>query len=1084
FIPETILQQQVRGEFRHVTTLFLNLRDIYTHEQLAPFVQTIFKLIKTYGGYLNTIDFGDKGCTLLLFWGMPTSHENDIERVMNFVQDLSQQTQVTFRAGITYRLMYAGFVGAKQLRQEYSCYGRGVNLAARLMTTAPWGALWADEELMQRGQQQFHFTPQGHFSFKGFPELQPAYAYNGRREEANLHFHGRMIGRQVELAQMVEFVRPLQNGRFAGILIIQGEAGIGKSRLVDAFQRAPTWQQRFPQPPQWLHSQADEILRQALNPFRHLLHRYFQQVYGDTPAANQERFQRRLNALLHNPHIPPEKRDELRPKLTWARPFLGALIGQHMDNDLAPQMEGRAYFDNTLLALQTLIQAESTHRPLILHIADVHWLDETSWQCLRQLSRTLTNYPVAIILTTRNETTPAAMGLSEPTQTINLTSLSEAGLAELAMNLLGHPPSPRILKLLIERSDGNPFFAEQILLYLREQEFLQQDAPHLTAMLLPMDVRAILIARIDQLAQSVKEVVQRAAILGREFDIQLLSYLLRDMPDLHEKVYDAERASIWTAVNQLRYLFKHALLRDAAYDMQLKARRRELHRLTAAALEHLHARDLSPHYGELAYHYQQAKLDEQEGKYATLAGHQAVDRFAHEDALRYLNRALELTPASAGDKRFSLLLSREQVYHLTGKRERQEADLAALEELTAQTDNAEQKGTVWSRRARYADVVSDYQAEAAAGQAVINLALQVGDRALEGNGRMHYGIALWRQGHYPQAVEQLTQALTLSQQSGKQNDVITSRHFLGIIAYEQGDFAASKANYQELLTLRRALGDRVGEASTLNNLGAVANFQGDFAQARTHFQQALHIRRETGHRQGEGALLLNLGVIERNLGDYATAHAYLEQALPISREVNERMMECVVLANLALLHHQIGEQETAVAYSRHALDLVRSINSPLFHSAILTWLAHALTAREHYDEARQHYEEAITLRRSIGHTHLVIEPLAGLARIALATGNTHQAYAYGKEMRQILKENPSLNGTEEPIRIYLTCYHCLLAGQDVRAGQVLQTGYELLQQRAALYDDAQRITFLDISDHREMIQTWQNNNQQTVSQKR
>ncbi|MEZ4641353.1 MAG: hypothetical protein R3E31_01190 [Chloroflexota bacterium] len=97
-----------------------------------------------------------------------------------------------------------------------------------------------------------------------------------------------------------------------------------------------------------------------------------------------------------------------------------------------------------------------------------------------------------------------------------------------------------------------------------------------------------------------------------------------------------------------------------------------------------------------------------------MAGHQAVDRFAHEDALRYLNRALELTPASAGDKRFSLLLSREQVYHLTGKRERQEADLAALEELTAQTDNAEQKGTVWSRRARYADVVSDYQAEAAA----------------------------------------------------------------------------------------------------------------------------------------------------------------------------------------------------------------------------------------------------------------------------------------------------------------------------------------------------------------------------------
>lgn len=1066
FIPEIILQQQARGEFRHVTTLFLNLRDIYTNEQLAPFIQTIFKLIKIYGGYLNTINFGDKGCTLLLFWGMPVSYENDIERTLNFVQALVQQTQVVFRAGITYRLMYAGFVGASQKRQEYSCYGRGINLAARLMEAAPWGEIWVDHALVQRGQQLFSFMPQGPISLKGFAEPQPVYVFSGSREEAHFHFRGRMVGRQRELARMAKFAHPLQNGRFAGLLIIQGEAGIGKSRLVNAFQRSNIWRQYSP-PPQWFHSHADEILRQAFNPFRTFLKRYFQQSATVSAAVNKERFRRKLYQLIRHSSEPWQQ------NLVRVRPFLGMLIDLQWDDQDYTHIEGKARFDNVVMALQTLLQAESLRQPVILHIEDTHWLDGASWECLRQLSHTLANYPVGIILTARDSQTDTLTQFSVPITTINLTSLGEAGLAELAANLLGHPPSPRMVRLLVERSDGNPFFAEQILLYLREQEPPLSDVdPGLTAMLLPLDVRAILIARIDQLAQSVKEVVQRAAILGREFDVQVLSYLLHDMPNVHEKVLDAERASIWVAVNQLRYLFKHALLRDAAYDMQLQGRRRELHRLTAAVLEQIYTHELPSHYGELVYHYGQAQMEHEERHYAMLAAQQAIVNYAHEEALRYLNRALALTPTTDTRTQFALLLQREEVYHLQGKRDLQEIDLCQLSDLATE-GSASQKGAALVRRARYADVISDYPASAAAAQAAIQVAAADKDQMVAANGRLHLGIALWRQGHYPEAVVQLNQALVCFQELEDQRDAATTRNFLGIIAYERGEYELSKANYQELLAIRRAAGDRVGEASTLSNLGAIANFQGDFTQAQTYFQQALTIRRETGHRQGEGALLLNLGVTKRNMGEYTAAQTYLEQSLPISREVGERTMESVVLMNLALLYHQMGAQETSVTYGHQALTMMRTLNGPLFYSATLTWLAHALTALDQFNEARQHYEEAITIRRMIGQTHIIIEPLAGLARIALAIGDDTQAYEYGKEMRRLLKRNPNLHGTEEPFRIYLTCYHGLHIGHDARAQQVLQVSYKLLQQRATTYtNENQRTTFLQISAHQDLIQTW------------
>ncbi|MCI0729843.1 MAG: adenylate/guanylate cyclase domain-containing protein, partial [Chloroflexi bacterium] len=176
--------------------------------------------------------------------------------------------------------------------------------------------------------------------------------------------------------------------------------------------------------------------------------------------------------------------------------------------------------------------------------------------------------------------------------------LAAADLEQLATEVLGTAVAPGLVKILVERSDGNPFFVEQILFYLREQGLLfaddkgAQDVHTLPDRALPTDVRTLLTARLDRLTQEVKEVVQTAAVLGREFEVAVLAHILREDQALFNKIQAAEKTAIWTSLNELRYLFKHVLLRDAAYEMQLRTRRL-LHQLAAEAIEWLHAAELA-----------------------------------------------------------------------------------------------------------------------------------------------------------------------------------------------------------------------------------------------------------------------------------------------------------------------------------------------------------------------------------------------------------------------------------------------------------------------------------------------------------
>ena len=348
FCPDEIIGQPITGEFRQVVNLFVDLPAGITDEMLvAPFMETVFELQSLYDGYLLRPDVGDKGFNLLMFWGAPTAHETDIDRAINFVMELSARTKIPLRAGVTYRTAFSGFVGASW-REDYTAYGWGVNLAARLMEAAKLDEILLDEQVASR-VKHFEVEFLDRFTFKGFSEKQKVFVLRGRKATEETIYRGEMVGRTLELAQFTEFTSPLKTGCFAGVLVVQGEAGIGKSRLLHAFRTM-----ELPDLPKvdWAICPCNEILRQSLHPFKDWLKRRFSISAANSETSNRQNIEQHYQNL-----ISATSDAELSAELARSSSVMAALVNLYEAGSLYDQLDAKGRYDNTLIALSAYLRA-------------------------------------------------------------------------------------------------------------------------------------------------------------------------------------------------------------------------------------------------------------------------------------------------------------------------------------------------------------------------------------------------------------------------------------------------------------------------------------------------------------------------------------------------------------------------------------------------------------------------------------------------------------------------------------------------------------------------------------------------------
>lgn len=1085
FFADEVTQLPIAGEFRQAVNLFIDIPASISDEALiAPFMETVYLLQEQYGGFFLRPDLGDKGFNLLMFWGAPTTYENDVDRALNFILELSLRTRITLRAGISYRMAYAGFIGSSQ-REDYTAYGWGVNLAARMMERAGAGEYWMDEEVARRAVKHFNYELLGAQRFKGFKDELKIFSLIGRKNLTEVVYQGRLVGRNRELGSLASFIQPLRQGRFAGVVVLKGEAGIGKSRLVHSFQYSEYFNDL---PVSWVICQADEILRLPYNPFMDWLKKRFELLESQPDQVNFIAFSRNIQELIEST---PDA--DLVAELTRTSSVLAALINIAQPNSLYENLDAKGRYENTLIALSVFLRAESLQKPLILFVEDTHWLDEDTGVFLSYFVRTLLaepekQYPIAIIATRRPEGDSLWIMDDVSPIGVQLGKMTSVDISRLAQDILTRPITESLAVLLDARADGNPFFAEQILRYLLERDALTLDADgkyfvkEQEEITLPTDVRAVMIARLDRLTQRVKETVQTASVLGREFEVRVLSEMLHADEEFLWSVAQAESANIWAPLTEIEYIFRHALLRDAAYSMQLLARQHELHGLAVSAIEAVYRDDLESHYGELAYHAEKADLKDKAIHYLNLAGKLSLNAYQNHQAIEYFTRAIALVSEDDLRMRFDILIERAEAYYRIGDYDTQSRDLNALEDLAQRLNIDELTGRVFAKRSYYFSSLGDYQnAIQYANEAKIR-SESAHDHATLIAAYMVLQMALLHTGQTELAMHYAKCALAVAKQVNDRHGESTALTSLGLIALESEGPAVARDYQEQALLIAREVKDRYLEAKILNNLANTVGLSlGDFPAAQDYFLQSLSIFQEHGDLSGKGLIMVNLGWLAGILGDYPAAVNYYEQALLISRKLGNRMEEMYTYINLSATEIAQSRADEAFAWIEKAFEFSAAMGERTAEGWAYFCSGHAHLIKNNYEAAAQAFLKSIEIRTQINAPILAMEARSGLCDSLLRSGDVMSAQSEVEQLARYIENNRTLEGMEEPLRVFLSVINVFEKIKDPRRLVVLQYAIQLLEAQVSKLrsEDARRM-FVENVPWRRTIQQLANSNELTL----
>ena len=1117
FVPGTVMTwlsgglQDWLAVLRPMSVLFIGVSGIDYDQPdavatLHAFLRAMQGIIYRYEGDINKLAVDDKGTiALALFGAPPYAHPDDPERALRCALDLQTQIAipgVQLAIGVTTGRVFAGPVGSTT-RREYTVMGDTVNLAARLMVAAGPGQIRCDYEAYRnaRSKLAFEFFPP--IPVKGKAGLIRIYRPIGEAGAQPVTNQQSLVGRRAEIARLQASLQEVQAGR-SRTWIIEGEAGIGKTRLVDELIRL-------------MREAGIAGLRGAghsieqRTPYR-AWHSIFTSFFDLDDVDDLAEQQRRVLAHF----------DEIAPDLNERAPLLNDVLNLNLpETPLTASLDANLRHESLVSLLLALLRRWAQERPLVLVLEDAHWLDSLSWNLTVQAARALSvaRVPLLLIVVMRpleEETAhaePQILAALPETDRLVLGSLPPAELVTLAAHRLGVAEADlpeAVAEVIRTRTGGNPFFAEEIINALRDSEIITivQDDGQARCVIagdldramqaLPDTVQGVVLSRIDRLQPEEQLALKVAAVIGRTFAYAPLRATLGEHMEISDRLLKArleqlvsrELTLLEVPEPEMTYVFKHIVTQEVAYETLLFAQRRQLHRAVAHWFEHsfddqpiVPGQELevpiAPFYPLLVYHWHQAEDHDRERYYARLAGLWAAEHFANAEAASYYSRALDLTPATDLAAGYDLRLAREAVNDLRGAREDQAHDLAALRDLAETLDDDQRRAAVALRQVNYHEATSDYAAAVQAAQDAVRHAALAQNTAVETKGHIAWGRAVWRQGSFEAARKPLEHALTLAHENQSLPNEAESLQALSNIDLDQGSYVAAREHFERALQIYQATGNRQGEGDNLMNLGVVHYVTGDYPAARDYDEKALTIYRTTGDRRGETIALGNLGTVYCDLGDYAAAHAYHQQALEIHQSIGDRWGEATSLVNLGLVQHLLNDEDAARADCERALNIQRTIGDRRGEGYSLTYLGHALLGLQQWAAGAAAYAQALSLRRELGQNSLAVDDLAGLARAVQANGDAAQALQHSREILDWIAAN-GLDGIEYPSDVCLTCYQIITTNphstpeERARAQTLLaQVHAALLERAAAIRDETLRQQFLQsVQANRDLITLW------------
>lgn len=863
------------AELRPAVPIFVRFRGIdYDGDpearlKLDGFVRQAEHVVDGYGGNVLQLTLGDKGAYLYGVFGSPLAHEDDAARACAAALELlgleGRTAATQLQVGLARGRLRSGSCGNWQ-RRTFCCLGDATNLAARLMSAAPAGQVYLPAELAEEAGTGFDFEVLPYLTVKGKTDPVAIRRLVGRRGVA---FAWRrrsahpLVGRGNELRALIEAAEQAESGR-GGVVSVVAEPGMGKSRLVGELVA-------------WAGAKGLAVYVGAASA-----------IGGTTSYLAWHEIWRTLFGVPDDSDPLPALERALSaagPDLLPRLPLLGAVLGVAIaDNELT------ASFDPKLrkLSLESLLThylaLRARMEPIFLVLEDCHWLDPLSADLLEAVARAAGDLALLVVLTYR----PKSFTPRLPHATvIELASLSGESARQLLTERLaelygpGRPVAETLVARILERAAGNPFYLEELVKYLHLGGTDLGEKTDASVLELPVSLTTLVLSRIDTLPERPRRALKLASVVGQDFSLRALlgAYpRLGNARQLQASVARLRKEELVTEEATGTYSFKHAIIRDVAYESLPFSLRRELHGGVGSWLETVEPGELDL----LAYHFWYSGDETKKLAYLLKAGDAARASYANVAAADYFRRAV---PLLADDNdRHVLLLKLGAVLELRG------------------------------------DFVG---AEAACAEA-LELAERYGDHLGVARARTAKAGPIRKQGDLERALLELELARPVLEAAGEIAGLGQVAHLCGTIAAQRGDYTEARAQYERSLGIRRALGDQAAEASILSNLAIVAEYEEDYDRAQQLNEEALALRTDLGDRWGIGVSKNNLGMIAFLRGDFAGSRDHLEEALEAELQVGDLWMVAIARHNLGNAMRELGEAEAARHYYKDALSVYGS----------------------------------------------------------------------------------------------------------------------------------------------------------------
>jgi predicted ATPase/class 3 adenylate cyclase len=912
------------------------------------------------------------GDAIMAVFGVPVAHENDAERAVRAGwRMLGRVRQYGEAAGLDVELRVGIHFGEvivsahdRAPGREHHVFGDIVNLASRLEKTGEVGAVVVSDEVCRRTKEIFAYEELPKVKVKGVEEPLARYRVVGERAERGKirgirGLSAPMVGRDKELGMLREAYRAAASGPGARVAAVVGDAGLGKTRLMEELVATL---RREGETPRVLHGRClaytgastylpfIQILKSALG------------VKDDMSLAEEAE----------------QVRDGV--KRIWPEDEWGELDAAELLTELlAPGGNGRRpagrdtdqIRDQLFFVVERVLNRLAAAQPVMLVVEDTQWADRSSLALIEHLARTLRDARVFILLNLRppEEAAPRAAELltalttHEHVTVVELRDLSPEESSQLVAALLEVEKLPAPTRcFIIERSGGNPFFVEEIIKSLIEEGVLVQRGDSWAAtreiqeLDIPDTVEGVVRSRVDNLPRLQKRLIQRASVVGEVFWRKIVAELMERsvddcLDDLERRDLVRQRLeSIFD--DDLEYIFKHTILHETVYNSILRRVRRTLHLRTAHWVEQNYADRIEAYYPLVAHHYEHGGEPGRAAEYYFRAATRAAALYANDNAKKFYAQAAALTTAPPLTR--GIYFGWGEVCARTGDNYDAISNFdAALDACRSGEEEAEvyhRLGDAYEKMSAYPKALDYFSlAEELLAGKPPSLVLA---NAYKSSAWVHY-----LRGDFESAFDVAQKADDILERLGRDDfeaDMVRARldSIRGAVYHEWNLPEEARLAYDRTLALYEKHGNLFGVATILNNIGTTEMTQGRIDSAISYLHKSFDLGGRSGNRFCQAVNCCNLSEAYLVAGDYDEARRYLDLYLETNAAIGNRLGDGYAFSGHARVADELGEIREAEDYFNDAIAVFEEVGAAENARETRFSLAEFYAAHDRVEDAR------------------------------------------------------------------------------------------------------------------------------------